>query len=333
MTRDPEAMDQFSAHMDRAWDLVASGDTRGARSSARHAADIEPDNPEVHNLLGYISAADGDADDALEHYRQAMALDDEYLEAMLNAAEVLVHPLGEFDEAISLCDEALEISLSAEEQVDALLLKFDALLAKGDGPGAAQVLDDLPDGPFEAPNYEFLIGRAFYDVGQTEPAERHLQATLGSDPDHADAHYYLGIIADDRGDLGKAVEHYSLVRELDRRAPRAAWSLPLSDFRQAVDEALTKLSPELRAHVEGAKVYCTEAPGMERVADGCDPRIPVLLDGLEQSAPLRLFVYQRNVERMYYGADLMKEDLAALVAREIEAVFVKSEKPRGQTPG
>ena len=326
MARDPEAMDQFSAHMDRAWDLVASGDTRGARSSARHAQELDPDNPEVHNLLGYISAADGDADDALEHYRQAMALDDEYLEPMLNAAEVLVHPLAEYDEAIALCDEALEISLSAEEQVDALLLKFDALVGKGDREGAARVLSDLPEGPYDAANYEFLIGRAFHDIAQPDEAQKHLLAALQADPEHADAHYYLGIVADDRCDLAKAVEHYSLVRELDRRAPRTAWSLPLADFRRAVDDSLAKLPDELRAHIKDAKIYCAEAPGMELVADGCDPRIPVLLDGFEQGSVVRLFVYQRNVERMYYGADQMKDELSTLVAREIEAVFVKGEQ-------
>jgi tetratricopeptide (TPR) repeat protein len=327
MPRDPEAMDQFSAHMDRAWDLVSAGDTLGARSSARHAQEIDPDNPEVHNLLGYISAADGDADDALEHYRQAMALDDEYLEPMLNAAEVLVHPLGEFDEAISLCDEALEISLSAEEQVDALMLKFDALLGKGDREGAGRLLADVPEGPYEAANYEFLIGRAHYDVGQTEPAAGHLGKALAADPEHADAHYYLGILADDRGDIAGAVEHYSLVRELDRRAPRPAWSLALGEFRKAVDEALGKLSAELTAHVEGAKVFCAEAPGMELVADGCDPRIPVLLDGLEQKGAARLFVYQRNVERTVHGVAMLKQELPILIAREIEAVFIKADSP------
>lgn len=325
MPRDPEAMDQFSAHMDRAWDLVASGDTRGARSSARHAQEIDPDNPEVHNLLGYISAADGDADDALEHYRQAMALDDEYLEPMLNAAEVLVHPLGEFDEAISLCDEALEISLSAEEQVDALMLKFDALLGKGDREAATRVLSDLPEGPYETANYEFLIGRAYYDVGQPEAAARHLQKSIETEPEHADGHYYLGILADDAGQIAEAVEHYSLVRELDRRAPRPAWSLSLTDFRQAVDEALAKVPAELRDHLRDAKVFCAEAPGMELVADGCDPRITVLLDGYEMEGSTRLFVYQRNVERMVHGVAMMKEELPILIARELEAVFVKVE--------
>lgn len=325
MPRDPEAMDQFSAHMDRAWDLVSSGDTRGARSSARHAQEIDPDNPEVHNLLGYISAADGDADDALEHYRQAMALDDEYLEPMLNAAEVLVHPLGEYDEAISLCDEALEISLSAEEQVDALMLKFDALLGKGNRDEAARLLADVPDGPYESANYEFLIGRAYYDVGNAEAAALHLGKAIAAEPEHADAHYYLGILADDRGDIGEAIEHYSLVRELDRRTPRPAWSLPFAEFKNAVDEALAALHAELAAHVAGAKVFCADSPGMELVADGCDPRITVLLDGLEQKGAARLFVYQRNVERAVPGVAMMKQELPILIAREIEAVFVKGE--------
>jgi tetratricopeptide (TPR) repeat protein len=315
--------------MDRAWDLVASGDTRAARSSALHAQEIDPENPEVHNLLGYISAADGDADDALEHYRQAMSFDDEYLEPMLNAAEVLVHPLGEFDEAIALCDEALEISLSPEEQVDALLLKFDALIGKADREGATRVLAELPEGPYENAGYEFLIGRAYHDVDQAEQAEAHLRTATEADPEHADAHYYLGVLADDRGETDKAIEHFSLVRELDRRAPRAPWSLPLADFRQAVDEALTRVPAELQGHLSGAKVYCAEAPGLELVADGCDPRIPVLVDTFEQGGAARLFAYQRNVERMYYGLELMKQDLPTLIAREIEAVFVKTEPKAG----
>ncbi len=41
--------------------------------------------PKVHNLLGYTAALVGDSEEALEHYRQAIALDETYLEAMLNA--------------------------------------------------------------------------------------------------------------------------------------------------------------------------------------------------------------------------------------------------------
>ena len=91
-------MDQFSAHLDRGWDLVQRGDPRGAEVSARRALEIDSQSPEAYNLLGYVAALKGEYEEAIDHYRQAIALDDTYLEAMLNAAEVYIHPLGEFDE-------------------------------------------------------------------------------------------------------------------------------------------------------------------------------------------------------------------------------------------
>ncbi|MBI2897338.1 MAG: tetratricopeptide repeat protein [Deltaproteobacteria bacterium] len=322
-------MDQFSAHLDRAWDLVASGDTHGARSSARHAQQIDPNSPEVHNLLGYISAADGDADEALEHYRQAMALDDGYLEPVLNAAELLVHPLADYDQAIQLCDEALEFAESPEELADALLLKFDALLGKGDKAAAAEVLEELPAGPYETANYDFLIGRAFYDVGRLDDAEERLVKAALREPQHADAHYYLGVIADDRGDPSVAGQHFVIVREIDARAPHVAWSPSREEFGKVVDQAISELPGELVVHIAGARIYPTEAPGIELCAEGCDPRIPVLVDGVDGDAAARLFVYQRNVERYCYSLEVMKTDLPKLIAREIETVFASPDAGSG----
>ena len=79
-------MDQLSAHLDRGWDLAQKGDAAGASACAKRALEIDAQSPEVHNLLGYTSALTGDSEEALEHYRQAIALDETYLEAMLNAA-------------------------------------------------------------------------------------------------------------------------------------------------------------------------------------------------------------------------------------------------------
>ncbi|MGC4065810.1 MAG: tetratricopeptide repeat protein [Polyangiaceae bacterium] len=117
-------MDQFSAHLDRGWDFVQRGDPQGAEQSARRALEIDGQSPEAYNLLGYVAALQGDFEEAVESYRQAIALDDTYLEAMLNAAEVCIHPMGEFDEALSLCEQALDLAENDDETVDALLLLF-----------------------------------------------------------------------------------------------------------------------------------------------------------------------------------------------------------------
>ncbi len=94
---------------------------RGAELSARRALEIDSQSPEAHNLLGYVCALKAEYEDAIENYRQAIALDDTYLEAMLNAAEVYIHPLGEFDEALSMCDQALDLAETDDEVVDCLL--------------------------------------------------------------------------------------------------------------------------------------------------------------------------------------------------------------------
>ena len=57
------AMDQLSAHLDRAWDLIRKGDVRGAQTSAQQALDIDSQSPEAHNLLGFVASLQGDVDE------------------------------------------------------------------------------------------------------------------------------------------------------------------------------------------------------------------------------------------------------------------------------
>jgi tetratricopeptide (TPR) repeat protein len=316
-------MDQLSAHLDRGWDLIHKGDLRGARASARRALETDQNSPEAHNLLGYVAAQEGDADEALEHYRQAMALDDGYIDPLLNAAEVLIHPLHEWDEAIALCDEVLEFAEGPEETADALLLKFDALLGKGERDAARAVLEGLPEGPFEGPMYPFLIGRALYETGETERAAPFLQKAVEADPGNPDAHYYLGLLFDEQGDGRSATLSFLEARELDINTEPPPWALPRDAFQKVVERALGQLEPTLMAQLQNTLVLVAEVPGMEVVADGVDPRTPVLLEGVAppgDPGPLatRVFIYQRNLERLCGGVEQLEDEVAIQLADEIK---------------
>ncbi|HEY3592267.1 MAG TPA: tetratricopeptide repeat protein, partial [Polyangiaceae bacterium] len=271
-------MDQFSAHLDRGWDLVQRGDTRGAEASARRALEIDPQSPEAYNLLGYVAALEGDALEAIESYRQAIALDETYLEAMLNAAEVYIHPLAEFDEAIEMCEQALDLAETDEEVIDALLLKFDALLGKGDTKEAALAIARVPEGPYKNPNHAFLIGRAQYELGDVEHAAGLIEEAAQREPNHAEAHYYLGLVRDERGDAKGATQAFLRCRQLDLELPAPTWSLPRELFAKSVEKSLGELDPILSRYVRDAAVYVSDVPGLELVADGVDPRALVLLD-------------------------------------------------------
>lgn len=325
---DAVGTDALSAHLDRAWELFSQGDLRGARTSARRALQLEGDSPEAHNLLGQVAAQEGEFDDAMEHYRTAMALDDGYVDAFLNAADLLLHPLRDYDGAIELCDEVLEFVEGNEEVVDALLLKFDALLGKGELDEARRLLERLPEGPYELPGQSFLVGRALFEVGAAERAEAHLRDAMRAEPDSPDPRYYLGLVCDARGDWRGATEHLLACRSLERELPAPPWSLPREAFEKAVGRALAGLAPELAAPLAGAIVVVDDAPGVEAVVDGIDPRTPALVEGIGDDAqsgrPGRVFVYQRNVERNCGGVENLDDELAQTLTEEVTAATTRA---------
>lgn len=332
-------MDQLSAHLDRGWDLAQKGDAAGASACAKRALELDPHSPEVHNLLGYTAALSGDSEDALEHYRQAIALDETYLEAMLNAAEVLMHPLGEWDEAIALCDDALEYAETKEEIADCLLLRVDALLGKQDIEEAKRCMARLPEPPFENPSYVFLIGRAFYELGEAEKAVPYIEEAVRNDPNHADAFYYLGLLRDDAGDIRGAVEAFLRSRALDLAKAPSAWAPSPDAFAQLVRRVIQGLDALLARWVRDADVYIVDVPGAELVVDGVDPRAMVIIDArpTEDEAgnpgPIhaRLFIYQRNVERGAGSVQALETELSEALEREIAAVFLDRAEPEPTT--
>lgn len=328
-------MDQFSAHLDRGWDLVQRGDAHGAEQSARRALEIDGQSPEAYNLLGYVAALQGEFDDAIEHYRTAISLDDTYLEAMLNAAEVYIHPLGDFESAIDMCEQALDLAENDDEVVDALLLLFDALLAKGDFEAAGAVSRRFPEGPFENPNHTFLVGRALYEVGEVDRATPLIEAVLAEQPKHSEAWYYLGLIRDEHGEVAAATAAFLRSRELDLEIPPPPWTVSRETFEASAKAAVAALPGELKRFLREGEVFVSDVPGIEVVADGVDPRALLLLDGVAGESPgeepkARVFVYQRNVERLAGTMDLVQQEIAAALEREITVSFLE---PAGHPGG
>ena len=313
-------MDQFSAHLDRGWDLVQRGDARGAELSARRALEIDSQSPEAYNLLGYVAALEGEFEDAIESYRTAIALDDTYLEAMLNAAEIYVHPLGDFDEAIEMCEQALDLAENDDEIVDALLLKFDALLGKGDFEEAKALCLRFPSGPFENPSHTFLVGRALYEVGDVERAAPLVDEVLKAQPKSSEAWYYMGLIRDERGDTAGATDAFLECRQLDLEMPLPPWTLTRETFEATAKSAVAELEPRLSAFLRPGEVYVSDVPGVEVVVDG------VAADARGQNPTARVIVYQRNVERLAGTVDLILLELKTALEREITVCFIEPDE-------
>jgi len=318
-------MDRLSAHLDRGWELVTQGDLSGAMASAEQTLELDGDSPDAHNLIGYIHAANGNLDLALEHYRQAVDLDEHYLEAMLNAAELLIHPLGSFEEAIRVLDQALESCQTADDIADASVLKVDALLQQGDRSAAAELLLGLPEGPFENEQLDFLIGRAHFELDQLEQAAVLIERAAARPDASPDVTYYLGLLRDRQGRAEDASLAFLKTRHLDGQLPLPPWSVSHGRFEKVVQGALRDLPKEIAQRLEGNLIMVTDLPGLEIVAEGIDPRTPLLLDEMaspdKKSDQRRLFIYQRNIERLIRHPLELQQDVLEILQRELEAHF------------
>jgi tetratricopeptide (TPR) repeat protein len=318
-------MDQFSAHLDRGWDLIKKGDLLGAQISAEQSLEIDPQSAEAHNLLGYIHAMQGNADDALEHYKQAIALDETFIEAMLNAAEVLIHPLHDYQAAIQMADEALEMSLDNDETADALLVKFDAYISQGDRESSARIAASLPDGPYESARLDFLVGRARFEIGEIERAAPLIMSAVEREPENPDCHYYLGMVHDAKGERTAAAREFLRARDFDLRLGPPSWSISPENFEQRVTEAIEGLPAPLSAALKESLVVISDVPGVEVVADGMDPRAEVLLDesNRENDTPsVRcVFFYQRNLERAAGNILNLEDEIKRCLEQEFAAAF------------
>jgi tetratricopeptide (TPR) repeat protein len=201
-------------------------------------------------------------------------------------------------------------------------------MAKGDFDEAKKAMAMIPDGPFESATYIFLVGRAYYELGEIDKAAPLIEEAVRTEPTHADAQYYLGLVRDEKGDARGATEAFLRARALDLSRATASWAPTAEAFATIVRGIVEKLDVVLGRYVREAEVYVVDVPGAELVVDGVDPRSLLILDAPELpngTTRARIFVYQRNVERAAGSVDAMEEELRAAVEREITSVFLEKE--------
>ncbi|MDH4282365.1 MAG: UDP-N-acetylglucosamine-peptide N-acetylglucosaminyltransferase, partial [Myxococcales bacterium] len=209
----------------------------------------------------------------------------------------------------------------------------DALLQQNDRAAAAELLLGLPEGPFENQQLDFLIGRAHFELDQVDAAATWIERAASRSDASSDVSYYLGLLRDRQGRTDEAPLAFLKTRHLDGLAQRPPWSPSHDRFEKLVQNALRELPEELAQRLEGNLIMVTDLPGLEVVAEGVDPRTPLLLDEMGTTAggeeQRRLFVYQRNIERLIRHPLSLQEDVLDILHRELEAHF---NKPSDETP-
>lgn len=312
-------MDRFSAHLDRAWQLVSKGDAGRAMLAARQALGIDDESPEVHNLLGCIYAMEGDFGEALSCYQRAIDLDEDYLDPLLNSAELLIHSHGNPENAIDFCHQARELVELEDELVEVVLLETDALLSLGRIEDARNMLREIENREFEEAVHFMLVGRALFEIGDFEKSKVLIERSLALDPESPDAWYCRGLLHREEGRRVDAASAFAKVLSADSLRTPSSWQKSVPSMEDLVRKAISLLDEETREMLKGAEVHIAPLPSPEQVAKELDPRQAVWAEDVdtEKRAFRHLWIFYFNFDNAGVLALSPESDLSERIRDEL----------------
>jgi tetratricopeptide (TPR) repeat protein len=163
-----------------------------------------PDCWLAQNDLGSVLYAQGQVDQAIAHFRRALAIEPGYAEAENNLGAAL-DKNGETDEAMSHFRNALA---ERPEFAEAHCNLGNALLRKGQSDEAIVEFQSAVALRPDAPELHFTLGNALLQNGRADQAAFEFQKTLELQPGDAQAHYDLGVALRQTGQMDGAIAEF-----------------------------------------------------------------------------------------------------------------------------
>lgn len=160
-----------------------------------------------------------DKEGALAKFQEAARMDPSLTPAY-DAIAILAFNLERWDEAAEAAEKILKMDPSNEK---ALRIRYDAYvnLDKKELIADALVALATVDAEFAANNlYNLAVG--YFNAGEYPDAIKLFSKAIETNPEHAKAHYYLGLSAVNTGDNALAKQHLSKFVELAPEDPDAA---------------------------------------------------------------------------------------------------------------
>jgi len=174
-----------------------------------HTLNVTENNYTIHTSLGAAYKSEGDIEMAMKHYRLALEIKDDFVEALYNMGNAL-RIQDKHDEAISYYRKALEIE-----------------------PDNAEVHKNL--------------GGTLYLQDKLEEAIKHYRRALELDSDNLEARNNLGVVLRGQGQLDEAIKHFRHIIKLSPKHAKSYYNLGFAlQLQGKLDEAIEQYRTAVR---------------------------------------------------------------------------------------
>ncbi len=226
-----------------------TGDHEGAIRAYRRGLEIEPDNIELHNALGWALFQVGRSEEAVAEYERALAINPDYVKAHNNLALALIE-LGRLDDAATHYRRSLELEPKAEIYSD---LGF-ILDRQGNTRQAVSYYRKALELDPGSPQAHFNLAGALLREEELDEAAEQYRAAIKATPSAA-AYNGLGVVRLLQGRLSDAVEQFRGAIKSDPDFVPAYNNLADSLARQGELEEAASIYRNSLAHKPSAKVH------------------------------------------------------------------------------
>jgi predicted O-linked N-acetylglucosamine transferase (SPINDLY family) len=222
--------------------LQAQG--KDALFALQKAAELLPDDAEVHSNLGVALLDLGQLDSAVISCRRALKINPAYAEAHYNLG-VALQDLGQLDGAVASYRRALQVNPAYAEAHSNLGAALQALGQSDDAVAscrrALQINSDLAEAHSN-------LGNALQDIGQLDDAVASCRRALQINPDLAEAHSNLGAALQSLGQFDDAVASCRRALEIN-----PAYAKAHSNLGVAL-QALGRLDDSVTSHFRALEI-------------------------------------------------------------------------------
>jgi predicted Zn-dependent protease with MMP-like domain len=320
--------DRLLADLERGFEALEAGKLDAAATIAERCRRIDRKNPDVVALSAAVADANGDGEAALVQYRTLVELRPDDPMPRICVARLELHDLADPDAALDTLEAAFEFIDEEADLVEAIYVKTEALLARGEPAAAREALSELSSSIVDDAELALDLAELALTAEDPAGAKRWVKIAHADEELRPDALHLLGRIHEFTNDRDAMILAWQEVRKHDLAAPPAALTITEDELEEIAVATLAELPEKIRQHLEKVPILIDDLPSEDIVADGFDPRslgffqgTPMPEEGGASPTVTNILLFKRNLERDAQNKDHLADEIRITVLHETAHYF------------